>query len=268
LGDGNRIVNKSTSALYRDSEGRTRREQTLKSIGPLGNGGEPLQTIFINDPVAGVSFALDSRTHTARKSAPFRLERMPLPATAPGAAPGAPEGARFKVNVEPAKVEGGYVTAQAGQMSGPPRPAAPGAEGGQFNIRTEGGVAGSSTFVFTRTPNGADKHAVTESLGKQLFEGVEAEGTRTTITIPAGEVGNERPLEIVNERWYSPELQMVIMSRHSDPRAGETVYRLTNISRTEPASSLFEVPGDYTVKEGMAAPAAPAVYMRKPGSPD
>jgi hypothetical protein len=51
LADGNRIVNKFTSQVYRDSEGRTRREQTLKALGGVGNSEEPLQTIFINDPV-------------------------------------------------------------------------------------------------------------------------------------------------------------------------------------------------------------------------
>ena len=57
-------------------------------------------------------------------------------------------------------------------------------------------------------------------------------------------------IEIVSERWYSPELQLVVMTRHSDPRFGETTYKLTNINRTEPAKSLFEVPSDYTIKEG------------------
>jgi hypothetical protein len=54
----------------------------------------------------------------------------------------------------------------------------------------------------------------------------------------------------VNERWYSPELQTVVLSKNSDPRMGETTYRLTNISRGEPDPSLFQVPTDYTVKEG------------------
>ena len=90
----------------------------------------------------------------------------------------------------------------------------------------------------------------TESLGEKTIEGVTAEGTRTVITIPAGKIGNERPLEIVSERWYSPQLQALVMSSHQDPRFGETVFRLTNISRDEPDASLFTVPADYTVKEG------------------
>ncbi len=90
----------------------------------------------------------------------------------------------------------------------------------------------------------------TESLGKQNIGGVEAEGTKTTVTIPAGEIGNERPIEIVSERWYSLELQAVVMTRHIDPRFGENSYRLANIDRTEPARSLFEVPAGYRIEEG------------------
>ncbi len=89
-----------------------------------------------------------------------------------------------------------------------------------------------------------------EDLGTQTIEGVEAQGSRMTHTIPAGEIGNERPLQIVRERWYSPELQAVVMSRSSDPRMGETTYRLTNIRRAEPDRSLFEIPEGYRVVEG------------------
>jgi len=88
-----------------------------------------------------------------------------------------------------------------------------------------------------------------ESLGVQTFEGVQAEVTRFTITIPAGREGNDQPFDIVSERWYSPELQVVVMGKRSDPRTGDLVYRLTNISRSEPARSLFEAPADFTVKE-------------------
>ncbi|MEJ7615589.1 MAG: TonB family protein [Pyrinomonadaceae bacterium] len=91
---------------------------------------------------------------------------------------------------------------------------------------------------------------VHESLGKQTIEGVEAEGTRNTFTIPENAIGNERPIKIINERWYAPALQVVVMTKRSDPRFGETVYRLININRNEPSSTLFEVPADYTLKEG------------------
>jgi hypothetical protein len=93
------------------------------------------------------------------------------------------------------------------------------------------------------------KNTKTESLGKQTIEGVECEGTRSTTIIAAGEIGNELPIEIVFERWYSPELQTVVMSKQSDPRFGENTYHLTNINRSEPPHTLFEVPADYTIQE-------------------
>ena len=92
--------------------------------------------------------------------------------------------------------------------------------------------------------------AKTEKLEARNVEGVQAEGTRITTTIPAGDIGNEQPIQIVDERWYSPELQVVVMTRHSDPRFGETTYRLTSIQRGEPSPALFQVPSDYAVKEG------------------
>jgi hypothetical protein len=259
LGDGNRIVNRITSTIYRDSEGRTRREQTLKGIGSLGMSGEPLQTIFINDPVAGVTYSLDSRSHIAHKSAPFKFEFL--------SKPGDPEGQRFEFKVAPGAAASGSVTAAP---SGPPPQAGlhgPGPEIEQFTFRAEAGPGitmgtGGGTFMF-RTRNNANE--VKEELGKQIIEGIEAEGTRSTITIPAGEIGNERAIEIVSERWYSPELQLVVMTRHSDPRSGETTYKLTNINRAEPAKSLFEVPAGYTVKEGphFGPSAAPVPRTRK-----
>ena len=274
LGDGNRIVNKVTSSLYRDSEGRTRREQSIKMLGALGDSGEPLQTIFINDPVAGVSYSLDSRSHIAHKTMPFKLDRVML-RTAPGApgvsgAVGVPPGAetqRFEVRIGDPSAGGYAVKPGAGSPPGVKVEGsfhvdnAAGPNGEQFKIQSESG--GGATYIF-RTNGGANHNAVKEQLGKQLIEGVEAEGTRTTVTIPAGEIGNDRAIEIVSERWFSPELQMVVMTRHSDPRSGETIYRLTNITRTEPEKSLFEVPTGYTVKEGMhAAPFVGAAATRE-----
>jgi hypothetical protein len=89
-----------------------------------------------------------------------------------------------------------------------------------------------------------------ESLGTQAINGVNAEGTRITHTIPAGQIGNDKPIQIVLERWYSPDLQIMVKSTRSDPRFGTTTYALTNVQRTEPAAALFTVPPDYTVKEG------------------
>ena len=88
-----------------------------------------------------------------------------------------------------------------------------------------------------------------EGIGSRVIEGVKADGTRTTITLPPGNVGNDRPIEIVTERWFSQELQVVMQTRRVDPRFGETVYRLLNIIREEPPRHLFEVPADYLIEE-------------------
>ena len=72
-------------------------------------------------------------------------------------------------------------------------------------------------------------------------------GRKTITTIPAGQIGNDRPIEITDEQWESAELKLLVLSRHHDPRTGDVEYRLTNVSRAEPASYLFTVPSDYTV---------------------
>jgi hypothetical protein len=252
LSDGNRIVNKTTSQLYRDSEGRTRREQSLKALGGVGTGEDPLQTIFINDPVAGVTYVLDSRTHIAHKSVPFTFELKS----------GSGEGQKFEFRTNGAA---GTNVVVATPNGAPPPGARVSVEGvGEtFNVRTDGTT---SSFVLRTKASNANE--VKEQLGKQSIEGVEAEGTRTTVTIPAGEIGNERPIEIVSERWYSPELQLVVMTKHSDPRFGETTYKLTNINRSEPAKSLFEPPPGFTVKEMRTGVPFTPVPTRRKNNPE
>ena len=341
LADGNRITHASKASIYRDAEGRMRRDQTLNHIGPWATSDEPAQTIFINDPVAGANYTLNPRTRTAfktsygffygadRSGAPddHRIVLMPgakeavvlagpregdasraqvfmrsgngavvvsqdapktinaganglagkaikrVPPTYPPIAKAA--GAQGPVSVQIVVGESGAVES-AKATSGHPllqQAAVDAARQWQFSPTKLSGnavkVSGMISFVFTlpkeedasgettfmRTPAPGSAPAgervkpVRESLGKQMIEGVEAEGTRTTTTFPAGMMGNERPINIVSERWYSPELQTVVMSKHSDPRFGETTYRLTNINRSEPARTLFEVPSDYTVKD-------------------
>ena len=82
-----------------------------------------------------------------------------------------------------------------------------------------------------------------------MIEGVNAEGTRNVSTIDAGTIGNDRPIQITSESWYSDELQMVVMSKHSDPRTGDESFRLTNINRSEPAAYLFQAPAGYQINE-------------------
>lgn len=91
-----------------------------------------------------------------------------------------------------------------------------------------------------------------ESLGVQTINGIVAEGTRTTHTIPAGQIGNEKAIEVVVERWYSSDLQIAVKSTRTDPRFGTTTYTVTNIQRAEPAASLFTVPSDFKIQAGGA----------------
>jgi hypothetical protein len=95
---------------------------------------------------------------------------------------------------------------------------------------------------------GQPKDAKTESLGTKTIDGVTVEGSRTTFEIPVGELGNEKPIQVVTETWFSPELQIVVMSRHVDPLAGEHVFRLENIKRAEPSRDMFTVPQGYRVE--------------------
>ena len=230
LSDGNRIKRKTSASVYRDGEGRTRRDQELGAVGPWATAEDPQQTIFINDPVGGTNYILDPRTRTARKMPPLRIR---LAEKSPDVRPGG-EKLEFRIEREVINVPAPGPVRHPMPPPGPPH-------------------------VEDIHISAAPHKGKMESLGKQIIEGVEAEGTRTVHTIPAGEIGNEQPIQIVWEKWYSPELQTVVMSRHSDPFVGETVYKLTNIVRGEPARSLFEVPSDYTIKEGHM----PTRVMRK-----
>ncbi|MGH9834366.1 MAG: hypothetical protein ACREBD_18480 [Blastocatellia bacterium] len=236
LSDGNQIIRKNESKFYRDGEGRTRIEQTLQTIGKWTAGGEAQQSIFIFDPVAGVSYSLDPRTRTAHKI--VTAQKKP-------AAVAWSEG--FMVNGKPitqAEFEALMEKKRRAleELLERPRKVAP--DDPELKKKLE-------TLQTGKTGAGQRK---TESLGTQTIEGVAAEGTRSTLTIPAGEIGNTLPLEIVDETWYSPELQITVMTKHRDPRSGENTYRLSNINRSEPDRSLFEVPADYTVRENKMPP--------------
>jgi hypothetical protein len=240
LGDGNQIIRKNEAKLFRDGEGRIRVEQTLETIGKWTAGGEARQNIYINDPVAGVSYSLDPRAHTAYKNV------NPQKKLAVEARNGT-----FMINgqtVTQAEFEAIREKKQRAQEELLATQGKEAANGPELKKKLE---------ALQTSKTGADPWK-NESLGTQTIEGVTAEGTRSTLTIPAGEVGNTLPIEVVNETWYSPELQITVMNRHRDPRSAETTYRLTNLSRSEPDRSLFEVPADYTIAEEKMSPKIPA----------
>lgn len=199
LADGNKISHTTQSTIYRDSQGRFRKEVTLTAIGPLAASGKARTFVVIQDPVAGTGYILHPEEKVARKI---------------------------------------------------PGPRGSGAAGGAAGGDVFYGVGQRGAMVYHKFAGGPAADAKTEDLGTQTIDGVSAQGTRTTRTIAAGEIGNEKPITLVTEKWYSPDLQMVVKSTRNDPRFGTTTYTLTNIQRTEPAASLFTVPQDYTVREG------------------
>jgi len=225
LADGNRIVRSSTTAIYRDAAGRTRREQGLAIIGPLVAAAAETKQVIITDPEKGVTYMLDPTTRTAR--------RLPMPAF--GALRQGPNGVPLPVPLPPVPPPSGDVVFfEAAVEAALPPPAG----------------ADVMRMVTAQRFGGPKAEAgVSESLGTQTVEGVRTEGTRSTLTIAAGQIGNERPIEIVSERWFSPELKTLVLSKQSDPRFGETTYRLSNIVLGDPEPSLFEVPGDFQIIE-------------------
>jgi hypothetical protein len=114
-------------------------------------------------------------------------------------------------------------------------------------------VAGGHSSTWTSAGDGqasskVPKGAVVEELPTQTINGVLAKGSRITMTIPAGTFGNDRDVKVVNERWYSDDLQVLLKSTNNDPRFGVTTYELTNIVTGQPDPALFLVPSDYQQK--------------------
>lgn len=177
LFDGSTVTKQIKGAIFRDREGRTRREQPIDSIGGfsvVGENGSPQKLVFINDFVGKTHYFLDLNRKIARKT--------PLPENRP-----------FLPETEP-------------------------------------------------------KNGKTESLGTKTLEGVSVEGTRTTFEIPVGQIGNDKPIQVVTEKWFSTDLQVVVMSRHLDPLSGEHIFRLVNIKKGEPSADLFSVPNDFKIE--------------------
>jgi hypothetical protein len=245
LADGNRITHENQARFYRDSQGRTRREQTMGSLGVLQAPSEPITTITIHDPVAGTTYFLDPAAHTVRKLQPFRLEFNGAGGGADGST------ATFERAVPPPGGDPSVAGAAVGAVTLPfPPPAlesgAP--AGGVVEIRgavRSGGGFGSGTAVARAF---GPSESTTEDLGEQVLEGVLAHGTRETSTIPAGALGNQRAIVITSERWYSADIDAVVSSKTTDPRFGETSYKLVNVVREEPAPDLFTIPPGYEVQ--------------------
>jgi hypothetical protein len=207
LEDGTHITQNTTGNVARDSEGRTRQDATLPAIGNLSAADAP-HLVFIQDPVAQRAYTLNLTDKTAQK----------MPGIPPNLASSDAMGGPGKVL---------FQAGSAGPAGGPPPM----------------GITMQRTII-----SGNEQGQVnTEDLGSQTMEGVLVNGVRTTRTIPAGEIGNDKPITIVTEVWTSPDLKTIVYSKRSDPRMGEQTFRLTNIVRSEPDASQFAVPPDFKI---------------------
>ncbi len=211
LADGTHITRTIQAQLARDSEGRTRREETLSAIGPWPAGKGEQHIVTINDPVAQTRYMIRPDQEVAVKSS-SKMDVI-----------GALIDTKMRKVVDESTRE-------------------------KINTAVESFVYAAKDATLMVKPQ-MDKSAQVQDLGERVIEGVTAHGRQEKRTFAIGEIGNDRPIEVSSETWYSSELQTVVLSKRSDPRVGDNEYRLTNISRTEPSRSLFEVPAGYVTKE-------------------
>jgi hypothetical protein len=242
LADGNRIARKSVTRIYRDGEGRTRRE----TLSPSGD----VATINISDPVGESQYVLDPRTNVAYRSGLILTTAAGSagPTTVGAGGFGAVAAARTpdgNVKVETRDDEAKRNELELRRKIETEAAAAAAAGKGHGGVT----IAYPEPVTMMRVPAASSVNK--EELGSQMVEGVMARGTRSTTTIEAGAIGNTQPIHIVSEQWYSEDLKVLVMTKHSDPRIGETTYRLTNVQLAEPSPALFQVPADYTFKDSV-----------------
>jgi hypothetical protein len=205
--DGSVSRKTNTVLIYRDRQGRTRRDWLPESSESHSASGKKVaaQRSVINDPVTGFSYQLGHRANVAQRSIFF--------GTPPQSSLAAHAGAKTEVKKDQVL----------------PMP------GSAFD-------SGLRTGVVNSAPG-----AKPEQLGIRTIEGVLAEGTRISLTLSAGIAENEQPVEISTERWYAPSIEATVLIKRTDSRVGETTYRLIDIKRGEPAKDLFVVPQNYRV---------------------
>jgi hypothetical protein len=285
LADGNVISKKTTGRVYRDGDGRTRQETLVDGSAKSIQISDPVEKKSVmllpgSKKAVNMPFAFAGRAdrkelkivRVGGKEVRVEDGRITI------------DGKEVRANVEieaggkTIRVENGKVTIDGKELKGPVA-AAPGAsretvvetetkdgvqrETVRVQVVHAGDSEGGRNFSWNLAPlaplppippippspgfaGAASKSkSATSSLGQKEFDGVRAEGTLREQVIPAGEIGNRSPITITTETWTSPELQVTVYSRHNDPRRGETIYRLTNIRRAEPAADLFKVPEEY-----------------------
>lgn len=298
LADGNVISKKTSGAVYRDGEGRTRQESG-------GDGKE--RTVHISDPVEGKhivltpeskkatvtpraqAYSFDTKDKRLLRFGPteMRFEDGKLFIDGKEILSGKIE---LKAGGKEIRIDGAKVTIDGLEMFDTPKvvvrtitedesgdgtrreevrvqivksgdakeivipmpavPIPPPPRSGHVHpvppVPPVPPLPGASVMRFESTARLGK--GTTTSLGQKDFDGVRAEGKSTLWVIPAGEVGNRNPIRITSESWYSPDLQVTVYSRYSDPRQGESIYRLAGIRRGEPSAELFKVPEGYETR--------------------
>ncbi len=292
LMDGNRIVRSASTRLARDGEGRTRQERSDGSIYLHDPAAGKAWLLRPKDKVA-IELPRPPRVHVGGDNLPHAHSPEEMRSWADAMRQWAHEfSARWRAEAPEARREGTRaVPAPAATDSRVIVVRAPKGEGAaaERDVRVEVVPAGEvpppprpgmapmppmppMPPSMAPLPPGSLDHlplaarmpregGVVTALGKRDFDGVSADGTRTAWTIPAGRIGNEKPIEIVSERWYAPDLMLVVQTRYFDPRSGESVYKLTQLKRGETDAALFKVPSDYTVR-------APRERRERPETPD
>jgi Spy/CpxP family protein refolding chaperone len=262
LADGTKIHNETHTKVYRDAEGRTRRESE--------------NMINIYDPVAAVSYVLNPKTKTGQQMTVRIVTtdgsngmttktvtsggNIPINGATTGSGNSMEVGAGdkaffFQTNTLETVGSGDDPDAaiRAEKLAMEKLTAAQTLDQVKADtqarmeiIKMADGTADGGLYSFKAVTRAVAKK---ESLGTQTVEGLLAEGIRTTSTLETGAVGNDRPINIVSERWMSNDLQTVVMTKHSDPRSGEEVFRLTNVNRSTPDPSLFQWPSEYKMAQ-------------------
>jgi hypothetical protein len=251
--DGNRISRTSTSTIYRDAKGRIRRESQLSIPGLPTGVSASTQFVTIIDQSLGFGFILNSQEMVAHR---YDLNAARPSYVAHVNASGS--GGNALMSAPPA---GGGEAATTSTGAGSPATArwrmhgflrhghdAPAnSQLASGFIPEETGFASAPTMRIDQPFLAAPNPVRTENLGEQMILGFPAHGTRVITTLRAGEIGNDRPIDIVSEQWYSPELEMVMRSMHRDPWAGEFSTNMVKVSRGDQPAALFEVPTNYKV---------------------
>ena len=265
LADGNQISKRTSTMTYRDSAGRTRQE--------VRDAGGNVKSIHINDSVVGTRLMLSPAAKTATKimldkDFSKQIETLKDKAKAmakdgkvtiierPGPGqeiivkrielPGTDGKKEIREDVNVSVVRAGSAKDSGGDVQAF-------TFGGGEPGRAMGEMMRMGPIGMTFQDRKWSSKANTTQLGTKDMEGVRVDGKSVSYTIPAGEIGNQNAISVTTETWYSPDLHATVYSKSTDPRVGETIYRLTNIKRNEQPASLFAVPDGYTVKESSNA---------------